>query len=45
MTKLRAEVCSLMEHKHLKYPYKNLKELEIDIHHLTQEIEQTELAK
>lgn len=45
MTQLREEVSKLMEHKHLKYPYKNLPEVEIDIHKLTQDIEKTELSK
>lgn len=45
MTTLREEVCKLLEDKHLKYPYKNLNEVEIDIHKLTQDIEKTELSK
>jgi len=45
MTKLREEVCVLVEHKHIKYPYKNLHEVELDIHDLTKEIERTELVK
>jgi len=45
MTKLRYEVSRLQEEKHIKYPYKNLHEVEIDIHDLTQEIERMELIK
>jgi len=45
MTVLRAEVGVLVEHKHIKYPYKNLHEVELDIHDLAQEIERKELTK
>ena len=45
MTVLREEVCVLVEHKHIKCPYKNLHEVELDIHDLTKEIERTELVK
>lgn len=42
---LRKEVGRLLEHKHIKYPYKNLSEVELDIDKLTQGIEKTELSK
>ena len=45
LTKLKNEVCSLLEDKHLQYPYKSLPEVEHDIDNLCQEIERTELAK
>ena len=45
IVKLREEVCKLLEDKHIDYPYKNLNEVELDIHHLTQEIEKMELSK
>ena len=45
MTELREEVSRLQEEKHIKYPYKNLHEVELDIHDLTKEIERTELSK
>ena len=45
MTVLRAEVGVLVEHKHIKYLYKNLHEVELDIHDLAQEIERKELIK
>ena len=45
MTQLRAEVSVLVEHKHIEYPYKNLNEVELDMHDLVQEIERTALAK
>jgi len=45
LTKLKDEVCSLIEDEHLEYPYKSLPEIERDIDHLCQEIERTELAK
>ena len=45
MTVLRAEFGVLVEHKHINYPYKNLHEVELDIHDLAQEIERKELIK
>ena len=45
MTKIRNEVSRMTEEQHIKYPYKNLQEVEIDIHDLTQEIERMELMK
>jgi len=45
MTMLREEVSKLVEEGHIKYPYKSLHEVELDIHDLTQEIERVELAK
>ena len=44
MTMLREEVSKLVEEKHIEYPYKNLHEVELDIHDLTKEIERTELV-
>jgi len=44
-TKLREEVCKLMENGHIHFPYKDLKEVELDIHHLAQDIEKIELSK
>jgi hypothetical protein len=45
MTKLRNEVSRLQEEKHIKYPFKALHEVELDMHDLTVEIERTELVK
>ena len=45
MTILRAEVCVLVEHGHIKWPYKSLHEVELDMHDLAQEIERKELVK
>ena len=45
MTRLRDEVCNLLEDKHLLYPYKSLPEIEHDIDNLVEEIERTGLVK
>ena len=45
MTQLRDEVSVIVEHKHIKYPYTSLNEVELNIHDLTKEIERVELAK
>lgn len=45
ITKLREDVCSLLNDGHLEYPYKSLPEIERDIDCLVQEIERTELSK
>ncbi len=45
LERLKAEVCSLLEHEHLQYPYKSLTEVERDIDNLCQEIERTGLAE
>ena len=45
LTKLKNEACSLLEDKHLQYPYKSQEEVERDIDNLCQEIERTGLAE
>ena len=45
LEQLKNEACSLLEDKHLKYPYKSLEEVELDIDHLVQDIEKTGLSK
>jgi len=44
LTQLKAEVCKLIEDKHLRYPYKSLPEIEHDIDNLIEEIERTGLV-
>ena len=44
LTQLKGEVCSLLEDEHLRYPYKQLPEVEHDIDNLVQEIERTGLV-
>jgi len=44
ITKIKNEVCRLEEHGHIKYPYKDLHEVDLDISDLIHEIERTELA-
>ena len=44
LMQLKTEVCSLLEDKHLRYPYKQLPEVEHDIDNLVQEIERTGLV-
>ena len=45
LTLLRDEVCSCMEHGHIKWPPKTLHEIEQDIDDLLREIERIELVK
>lgn len=45
LTQLREQVCLLYEHEHVKHPSKSLKEVELDIHDLTMDIEKMELSK
>lgn len=41
LMKLRAEICMVYEEHHVKFPEKDIHEIELDIHKITQEIERT----
>lgn len=43
MTHLRDAVSETLEHRHIKYPYPELHELEIQLHKMVQAIERQEL--
>jgi len=45
IVKLREEVCATVEHGHVKWPYKTLHEIELDMHDLEVEIERVDLVK
>ncbi len=45
ITNLREAVCQTMKEEHIRWPPKNLREVELDINDVIHEIERTELLK